>query len=175
MTWRIFIVLSVVGCLLYAGAGYAQSRQPTEEANGSTDSANQQTSDQHVNKNKSLAKPQTPQIQQPDLTTGLLQVTLGLFVVLLVIAGAAWLTRRFGHFHMSAGGAVRIVGGLHLGAKERLVVVQVGEEQLLLGVAPGRVSTLHILDKPLQEGQSQSPPAGNFLEKLNNALKGNRA
>lgn len=115
-----------------------------------------------------------PAMSQPDMSTGVIQVTLGLFVVLLIIAAAAWFTRRFGHFQTTAGGTLRIVGGLHLGARERLVVVQVGDQQLLLGVAPGRISSLHVLDKPLETGATtgrNSPVSGAFLDKLNSVLK----
>ncbi len=121
-----------------------------------------------------------PLMSQPDVGTGIIQVTFGLFIVLLIIGAAAWFTRRFGHLQSTAGGAMRIVGGLHLGARERLVVVQVGDEQLLLGVAPGRVSTLHVLPKPLHQDESKSKRTqqipGAFLDKLNAVLKkeGNR-
>jgi flagellar protein FliO/FliZ len=118
-------------------------------------------------------------MSQPDVGSGIIQVTLGLFVVLLIIAAAAWFTRRFGHFQSTTGGAMRIIGGLHLGTRERLVVVQVGEEQLLLGVAPGRVSTLHVLAKPLHQDEPTSNRArqvsgGAFLDKLNTVLKKGR-
>ena len=119
-----------------------------------------------------------PVMSQPDVGNGIIQVTLGLFAVLLIIAGAAWFTRRFGHFQATAGGALRIVGGLHLGTREKLVVVQVGEEQLLLGVAPGRVSTLHVLSKPLQQDESMTnrtqQVSGAFLDKLNAVLNKGR-
>jgi len=117
-------------------------------------------------------------VSQPDVGTGLIQVTLGLFVVLLIIAAAAWFTRRFGYFQSTVGGNMRIIGGLHLGTRERLVVVQVGEEQLLLGVAPGRVSTLHVLAKPLNQDDVLSnrsqQSSGAFLDKLNAVLKRQR-
>lgn len=86
----------------------------------------------------------------PDVTSSLLQVTLGLFVVLIVIAGAAWFARRFGHFNMAAKGNLRIVGGLSLGSRERIVLMQVGEQQILVGVAPGRINTLHVLETPIK-------------------------
>jgi flagellar protein FliO/FliZ len=114
-------------------------------------------------------------MSQPDVSTGIIQVTFGLFIVLLIIGAAAWFTRRFGHFQTTAGGALRIIGGLHLGTRERLVVVQVGDEQLLLGVAPGRVSTLHVLAKPMHQEELHSKRtqqvSGAFLDKLNAVLK----
>lgn len=84
-----------------------------------------------------------------DATSSLLQVTLGLFVVLMIIAAAAWFARRFGHFNVTAKGNLRIVGGLHLGSRERVVLMQVGDQQLLVGVAPGRIQTLHVLETPI--------------------------
>ena len=88
--------------------------------------------------------------QGQDVTGSLLQVTLGLIVVLIVIGGAAWFARRFGKFNVSAKGNLRIVGGLQMGARERVVLMQVGDQQLLLGVAPGSVQTLHVLNQPLE-------------------------
>lgn len=114
-------------------------------------------------------------MSQPDVGTGIVQVTMGLFVVLLIIAAAAWFARRFGQFQSTAGGALRIIGGLHLGARERLVVVQVGDQQLLIGVAPGRVSKLHVLSNPLEQGDSSfnrgQPRYGAFRDKLSAVLK----
>jgi flagellar protein FliO/FliZ len=67
--------------------------------------------------------------------TSLWQLTLGMLLVLGLILAIAWL---------------RILGGLSMGSRERVVLIQVGETQLLLGVAPGRVQTLHVLEQSLQ-------------------------
>ncbi len=75
----------------------------------------------------------------------LLQMSLGLVAVLVAIVGMAWLARRFGRFQSPAGGILRILGGLSLGPRERVVLLQVGNVQLLVGVAPGRIQTLHVL------------------------------
>jgi len=45
--------------------------------------------------------------------------------------------------------AIEIVADAALGTKERAVLVQVGKQQMLLGVAPGRVSLLHVLEEPV--------------------------
>ncbi len=79
---------------------------------------------------------------------GLLRLALGLLAVLAAIGASAWLFRRLGRWPAAAG-ALRVLGGLSLGARERVVLVQVGETQLLLGVAPGRVQTLHVLARPV--------------------------
>jgi flagellar protein FliO/FliZ len=77
----------------------------------------------------------------------LAQMVLGLLLILVLIAGAAWLLRRF--LPLRGGeGAIKVLGGLALGARERLVLVQVEEVRLLLGIAPGQVQTLHVLAGP---------------------------
>jgi flagellar protein FliO/FliZ len=113
----------------------------------------------------------------PESTTAgssLLQVFLGLVVVLLMIGGVAWLARRFGSFHSGASGSLRILGGLSMGPRERVVLLQVGEKQLLLGVAPGRVSTLHVLDKPVPVAPATNMQGENFATRLAAVLKQGR-
>ncbi|MEW8461479.1 MAG: flagellar biosynthetic protein FliO [Candidatus Thiodiazotropha endolucinida] len=46
---------------------------------------------------------------------------------------------------MGGKGMVRVVGGASVGTRERVIVVEVDNQRLLLGVAPGQVRTLHIL------------------------------
>jgi flagellar protein FliO/FliZ len=76
--------------------------------------------------------------------------------VAVLLLGARWFM-RYGGAQGVATGALRVVASLHLGQRERAVVVQVGERQLLLGVAPGRVALLHELGTPLPvERRSES-------------------
>ena len=93
-----------------------------------------------------------PQAAERVATPGagsLVQVTLSLLLVLGAVFAAAWLVRRVKTFGKFASGPIEIVADVSLGAKERAVLVQVGGKQLLLGVAPGRVNTLHVLDEPV--------------------------
>ncbi len=102
----------------------------------------------------------------------MMSVTLGLLAVLVAIFAVAWLMRRFGNFSMAANGELRVVAGMSLGARERLVLIQVGKEQLLLGVSPGRVQTLHILDEDsrIDTGKNVAE-RGTFAEKLASVMK----
>jgi flagellar protein FliO/FliZ len=78
----------------------------------------------------------------------LFQGLLGLIMVLAAMAAFFWFLRRFSPGQSGAQGAVKVVGGVMLGPRERLVVVEVGETWLLLGVGGGQVSTLHTLSRP---------------------------
>lgn len=80
---------------------------------------------------------------------GAVQVLLSLLIVLAAIAGSVWLLKRFSVGRQAARGVVRVVGGVALGPRERLVLVEIGETWLLLGVAPGQVNALHTLPKPM--------------------------
>jgi len=46
---------------------------------------------------------------------------------------------------------LNVVSVLSLGQRERIVVVQAGEEQLLLGVTSPQITTLHVLETPLKK------------------------
>jgi len=74
---------------------------------------------------------------------GLLQATLGLAVVLALIWGAAWLARRFSPTGSSSRSPIKLVATQALGQRERVVLIELGDNWLLLGVAPGHVSALH--------------------------------
>jgi flagellar protein FliO/FliZ len=105
------------------------------------------------------------------LAGNLLHMILGLLAVLAVIFAGAWLLRRSGQMQAGGQSALRIVGGLSLGPRERAVLVQIGDKQLLIGVAPGRVQTLHVLDQPLPQTQGQKLEGGSFAGRLTELLK----
>jgi flagellar protein FliO/FliZ len=79
----------------------------------------------------------------------LFQTAGGLLLVLALILVGAWLFKRFGHLSMGARGPIKVLGGVSVGARERVVLIEVESIRLLLGVAPGQVRTLHRL--PMDE------------------------
>jgi flagellar protein FliO/FliZ len=108
-----------------------------------------------------FAAPEASQTPAAVDAGSLTQVTLSLLLVLGVVFAAAWLTRRLRGFGRFGNGALQVVTEIVVGAKERVVLVQVGKQQLLLGVAPGRVNTLHVLDEPISPApETALMPAG---------------
>jgi flagellar protein FliO/FliZ len=85
---------------------------------------------------------------------GLGQVTLSLLLVLAAVFAVAWMTRRLRTLGGGTGASVEVVSQVALGARERAVVVRVGQTLLLLGVAPGRVNLL----QQLPEGSVPASP-----------------
>ncbi len=98
----------------------------------------------------------------------LVQVLGGLALVLVLVVVLAWLARRLNSARFAAGARnLRLVGGISLGARERILVVEVGDTQLVVGVAPGRVQTLHVLEQPLQGAAPDETETGeNFSRRL---------
>ena len=103
--------------------------------------------------NKPFAAPEAAERVATPTAGSLAQVTLSLVLVLAAVFAAAWLVRRLKTFTRFSSGPIEVIADVSLGQKERAVLVQVGGKQLLLGVAPGRVSTLHVLDEPIAADQ----------------------
>jgi flagellar protein FliO/FliZ len=81
----------------------------------------------------------------------LTQLVLGLSLVLGLIFFLAWLLRRVQRAGPAGKGQViELIGSRALGPRDRLVLVQVGNEQILLGLTPGTITALHVLKEPVQ-------------------------
>ncbi len=108
-------------------------------------------------------------VLEPLSTPYLFKLTGGLLLVVMVIFVLAWLVKKFNLNQQSQNGLIKIVAGLSIGTRDRIVLLQVGEEQILVGLTPGRIEKLHTLSQPLDapEGQLASP---SFAEKLNSVM-----
>ena len=86
----------------------------------------------------------------------LTQLVLGLLLVVGMIFVLAWLVRRVLRIGPGNAQVIELVGSRALGARDRLVLVQVGEEQILLGLTPGRITPLHVLKHPVSVAQTEA-------------------
>ena len=101
----------------------------------------------------------------PLSSTALVETLLGLLLVLAIIILLAWLIKRTNRFQTTANGEIRIIAGLALGPRERAVLLQVGEQQILVGVTAQQVQTLHILETPINVEQRHLKPI-DFADKF---------
>jgi flagellar protein FliO/FliZ len=118
-------------------------------------------------------------VSPPGTLSTVLQVLLGLGIVMAAIGGAAWLARRYvpgaGHGH----GPVKVVGAVMVGPKERVVVIEVEGEWVVLGVTATQVNALHTLARPeraapdasLDAATPRFPPPGSALARWLNARR----
>jgi len=103
------------------------------------------------------------------------KVALALLVIIAVIFLCAWLLRRIGSGGAAAGNRLRIVGARAVGHKERVVLMDIEGTRLVLGVAPGRISKLHVYPCPDDEANLPDGEAlaGPFAERFARALRQN--
>jgi flagellar protein FliO/FliZ len=109
----------------------------------------------------------TPQPVAPSTGGGLLQTSLALIFVIGLMLGLAWLTKRFGPRNFGGGNSnIKLVGTLSVGTRERILVVEVGEQWIVVGASPGRMNALATM--PRQESseplQTVALPTANFAE-----------
>ena len=113
-----------------------------------------------------------PATAAPLFEAGLLSNTLlALLLVLALIGAMLWALRRLGQARMSGSGALRVVAGLPLGMRERVVLMQAGDTRLLLGITPGRIETLHVFSaSTTPETEAEVTP--DFRGRLSRAIQG---
>jgi flagellar protein FliO/FliZ len=104
-----------------------------------------------------------------------LQWGIGLLIVLGVFFLCIWGMRKLSGIAINSTEKMRIVGGLSLGMREKVILLQVGKKQLILGVTPGRIDALHVLEGDdclnREEPVSMSMDTG-FAQKLMQVMKG---
>jgi flagellar protein FliO/FliZ len=87
--------------------------------------------------------------------SSMLTVLLSLTLILGGFVALAWFARRYLP-GMRAQGAVKVVGTTPVGTRERVVLVEVDNTWLLLGVGGGNVRLLHTLPKPIDSRPTQA-------------------
>lgn len=123
------------------------------------------------------ARPAT--IPQPTTipSTGMLMQTIfALVLVLGLLAALAWAAKRWGPRLTGNSANLRLVGALNIGGRERIMVVEVGNQWIVVGASPGRVNALATM--PRQEAGVQSGatlaadtlPVTNFSDWLKNTI-----
>jgi flagellar protein FliO/FliZ len=98
------------------------------------------------------------------------QVLFGLMGVLLLILGLAWLLKRFGQGAMLGSQHMKVLATMPLGTRERLLLVDVAGQQILLGVSAGRITNLHSFDVPVI-AQDDSSGHSDFAAKLREIMQ----
>jgi flagellar protein FliO/FliZ len=80
-----------------------------------------------------------------------LRMILSLAAVLAALAGCALLARKLRSGGRIKGGLIQVVSGISLGSREKVVLLRVGGEDVLIGVSPAGMRPLHVLKRPPQE------------------------
>ena len=100
--------------------------------------------------------------------------SLGLVVVLCLFFVCLWFMRKMGGLPISAKQNMKVISGLSLGMREKLILVQVGDKQLLLGVTSNRIDNLLVLegDEQLFKDNPEGRADSEFSKKLKQLMAG---
>ncbi|MBL4832876.1 MAG: flagellar biosynthetic protein FliO [Pseudomonas sp.] len=99
------------------------------------------------------------------------QLALGLILVVGLIFLIGYVMRRAGPLAARGGQQIKLISSLPLGPRDRLLLVDVGGKQLLLGASPGRINTLHAFDEPVAEVATAAGLDSDFAKTLRGLLK----
>lgn len=112
-----------------------------------------------------------PVSSQVSLMAQLAQLGGGLLLVVGLIFLIGYLMRRVGPLAPQGGQHIRLVSSLPLGPRDRLLLVDVGGKQMLLGASPGRINTLHVFEEPVAEVAAGGSMNSDFAKTLRGLLK----
>lgn len=105
-------------------------------------------------------------------TAGLLQIFLGLVAVLALMAFAAWSFKKIGPVATGNKVPVKIVGGVNVGNRERIMVVEVADQWIVVGITASQINTLSTMPKQgnLAEPQDEAQPSNQFATWLKRTM-----
>ncbi len=62
-----------------------------------------------------------------------------------LLIGAAWFAKKLSGGRGFGQSGIKVIGGVVLGPRERIVLLEIGQERLVIGIVPGQIRTLHRL------------------------------
>lgn len=117
------------------------------------------------------AAEQQPAAALPSTTGSIFTMLLGLIAVLALMVGIAWLFKRSGLAPNTNGNAVaKIIGGVSVGTRERVMVIEVADQWIVVGVAPGRVNTLATMPRQEHVAATASTASASFASWLKQTI-----
>lgn len=87
--------------------------------------------------------------------TGLLQIFLGLGAVLALMLGAAWIFKKIGPVASGNKIPVKVIGGVNVGNRERIMLIEVADQWIVVGVTAHQINTLSTMPKQSQLAQQE--------------------
>ncbi|BFM20661.1 flagellar biosynthetic protein FliO [Gilvimarinus japonicus] len=100
----------------------------------------------------------------------LVSVLLGLLGIIALILALAWFAKRAGATGWSRSRDMKVVASLALGTRERLLVVDVANTQILLGVTAQSINQLHVFTEPVIN--TDGTASSDFSQKLKSIMNG---
>jgi len=114
-------------------------------------------------------------------SSNFLQMMIGLFFIIFMIFAVVWLMKKVGYKTYGTSGPIKIISCLPISTKEKILLIEVGEEQVLVGTAPGFIGHIKTIKTPISDSIEPNkktvyrapPEASAFAEKLKLVLNKN--
>ena len=84
-------------------------------------------------------------------TADILNLVSGLIVVIIIFLCIAWLLKRLTGGSITSRGYFKVIDTLHLGTREKIILVRAVDSYLVLGISPGNINSLHVVKGQLPE------------------------
>ncbi len=165
MKWRHYLGFWALILVIFCPLGHAE----TAEAPVISASQSEATTTEHSPKPSSVVNsaynPSRVPSQSVSGSANLLSLMLGLILIVLLILALGWLARRMGQGGLLGNKHIKLLSAMPLGTRERLVLVDVAGQQLLLGVTATQITHLHAFAEPVIDPDAPVAPS-DFSRKL---------
>jgi flagellar protein FliO/FliZ len=101
----------------------------------------------------------TAAIQNPANSgmANLLQVVGALMLVIIVLLGCAWVLKNHGPRNLLGRVPVRVVGGVNIGGRERVLVIEVADQWIVIGATPSQITPITTLPRQNMAEDNEVP------------------
>lgn len=103
-------------------------------------------------------------------TAYLFQVFGSLLVVFGCIFGLIFVLKKLNGLPVGQKAPIHVLGSVRVGSREKIVLIEAGEQQLLVGVATGNIRTLHTFDQPIVDRSEASQKNTDFASLLGSSF-----
>jgi flagellar protein FliO/FliZ len=94
-----------------------------------------------------LAYADTAKTTETTASTGLLQILSALIFVIFLLLFAAWALKRISPSINNHKVSVKVVGGTSIGHREKIMVIEVANQWIVVGVTANQINTLSTMEK----------------------------
>jgi flagellar protein FliO/FliZ len=120
----------------------------------------------------STNKPILPEPEKISSASQLANLLGGLLLILGLIYGLSWFVKRFSQGGFMQNSTIKMLSAMPLGTRERIMLVDIGGKQILLGITATNINALHVFDEPVvNTAENPASVTSDFSQKLMMLLK----
>lgn len=100
------------------------------------------------------------------------KLMLGLGLIIALIFALAWVMKKMHLTQFSNNQLIRIVSAIPVGQRDRIALIQIGDEQIVVGLSPGHMRKLHTMKTRVEvDDADTSHTNGSFADKFSKLMQ----